>query len=142
MPGQLTARRRNAFMGALAGNCVAQAPWLPCPPLCAIMAVSMTRERISVSSISLNGGCLCGAVRYEVRGEPARFYHCHCRRCRKASGTGHASNIMLKPGEVTWLQGADRRVRYKLPEAERFATCSAACAAVRCRARCRSSGWW
>jgi hypothetical protein len=76
-----------------------------------------------MSSVSLNGSCLCGAVRYEVRGEPVRFYHCHCGRCRKASGTGHASNIMLKPGEVSWLQGEDRLVRYKVPEAERFATC-------------------
>jgi len=76
-----------------------------------------------MSEITLSGSCLCGAVRFEAVGEPARFYHCHCGRCRKASGTGHATNIMLKPGTVKWLQGEDLLGRYKVPEAERFATC-------------------
>jgi hypothetical protein len=34
------------------------------------------------------GGCLCGALRYEVRGEPLYMGHCYCRDCRKASGSG------------------------------------------------------
>ncbi len=42
---------------------------------------------------SLTGSCLCGEVRYTATGEESRFYHCHCKRCRKASGTGHASNL-------------------------------------------------
>jgi hypothetical protein len=34
------------------------------------------------------GGCLCGAVRYEARGEPTMTGHCYCGDCRKASGSG------------------------------------------------------
>jgi hypothetical protein len=34
------------------------------------------------------GGCLCGAVRYEARGEPTFMGHCYCGDCRKASGSG------------------------------------------------------
>lgn len=71
----------------------------------------------------LSGGCLCGAVQYSIRGEATRFYHCHCRRCRKASGTGHASNILVQPAEVSWPQGGEALGRFKLPEAERFSTC-------------------
>jgi hypothetical protein len=33
------------------------------------------------------GGCLCGAVRYSVRGEPVRVGRCHCTDCRKESGS-------------------------------------------------------
>jgi hypothetical protein len=33
------------------------------------------------------GGCLCGAVRYELEGEPFLVGLCHCLDCRKASGS-------------------------------------------------------
>ncbi|MFN2469680.1 MAG: GFA family protein [Gaiellaceae bacterium] len=33
------------------------------------------------------GGCLCGDVRYRVRGEPVHVGRCHCADCRKESGS-------------------------------------------------------
>jgi hypothetical protein len=36
------------------------------------------------------GGCLCGAVRYVVRGEPTHVGRCHCSDCRKRSGSAFA----------------------------------------------------
>ena len=33
------------------------------------------------------GGCLCGAVRYSVRGDPVHVRCCHCANCRKESGS-------------------------------------------------------
>jgi hypothetical protein len=38
----------------------------------------------SVSTIE--GGCLCGAVRYRALGNAYGITHCHCRTCRRASG--------------------------------------------------------
>lgn len=38
------------------------------------------------------GSCLCGKVRYEIEGELSDFGYCHCRSCRKASGSAHAAN--------------------------------------------------
>jgi len=32
------------------------------------------------------GGCLCGAVRYQLRGEPYVAGLCHCATCRKLTG--------------------------------------------------------
>jgi hypothetical protein len=32
------------------------------------------------------GGCLCGAIRYSVEGEPFHVGRCHCADCRKESG--------------------------------------------------------
>lgn len=69
---------------------------------------------------SLKGSCLCGAVKYEVAGESKRFFHCHCSRCRKATGTGHASNLFVQPGVLSWRKGEDQIRSFKLPEAKRF----------------------
>lgn len=33
------------------------------------------------------GGCACGTVRFEARGEPWRTGLCHCLTCRKAHGS-------------------------------------------------------
>jgi hypothetical protein len=34
----------------------------------------------------LEGGCLCGAVRYRVTKAPLDSGYCHCRMCQKSSG--------------------------------------------------------
>jgi hypothetical protein len=73
-----------------------------------------------MTQTTLHGTCLCGAVKYEATGEPRRFVHCHCSRCRKATGTGHASNVFLQPGSLRWLGGEERIRAYKVPEAKRF----------------------
>jgi hypothetical protein len=72
---------------------------------------------------TFRGSCLCGSVQYEINGDPQRFYHCHCSRCRKASGTGHASNLLVKPGAIKWIKGEEQIRSYKVPEAKRFTNC-------------------
>ncbi len=76
-----------------------------------------------MTQLKLSGSCLCGTVHYAITGEPKRFYHCHCQRCRKATGTGHASNLMIAPESITWISGEEALVRFKVPDAERFFTC-------------------
>lgn len=73
-----------------------------------------------MSEVQLSGSCLCGSITYEIHGESLLFAHCHCQRCRKASGTGHASNIILKPVSVKWTAGEQLLRRYKVPDAKRF----------------------
>jgi len=77
-----------------------------------------------MSKITVEGSCLCGSVAYEVVGETKRFTHCHCQRCRKATGTGHATFLVLSPQTgITWLKGKELLGKYKVPEAERFYNC-------------------
>src|SRR5690606_18208874 len=82
-------------------------------------SVSCFRGGENMATETLAGSCLCGSVRYTAIGEITRFYHCHCSRCRKATGTGHASNMFLK-GSLSWESGEDQVASYKVPEAERF----------------------
>ena len=42
------------------------------------------------------GGCLCGAVRYTLRGAPEYAAHCHCRSCQKAIGADFATWVGVK----------------------------------------------
>ncbi len=79
-------------------------------------------ERARVTEQTFSGSCLCGAVRYEITGNARSFFHCHCLRCRKASGTGHASNVILQPSAASWLSGEDQLGGYSVPEAKRFRT--------------------
>ena len=37
---------------------------------------------------SFTGGCACGAVGYQILGEPVFMNHCQCRDCQRTSGTG------------------------------------------------------
>ncbi len=41
------------------------------------------------------GGCVCGAIRYRVRGEPLRAYVCHCTFCQRFTGSAF--------GVLTWF---------------------------------------
>ena len=72
-----------------------------------------------MSEQQLSGSCLCGETRYSVQGDQARFFHCHCSRCRKATGTGHGSNVILN-GTLEWTAGDENVREYKVPDAKRF----------------------
>jgi hypothetical protein len=55
-------------------------------------------------SESYAGGCACGAIRYEIPGEPLVQNHCQCRDCQHKSGTGHGSYLTFPRAGVK-LQG-------------------------------------
>jgi len=69
---------------------------------------------------SVNGSCLCGAVTFEVEPPFKRMVHCHCSRCRKGTGTGHATNIYVHPPQLKWLSGEDAITKFDLPAARSF----------------------
>ena len=71
---------------------------------------------------SYSGSCLCGKIHYEVSEPFLKFQLCHCSRCRKITGSAHASNIMVPPEQFRWTQGEDQLGRFELEEAHHFAT--------------------
>lgn len=45
------------------------------------------------------GGCLCGAVRYTLSGEPRAIALCHCTHCQKQSGSTFSFNLVLRESD-------------------------------------------
>ena len=43
----------------------------------------------------LTGGCLCGAIRYDMAGEPVFSSQCHCRDCQRASGSAYIATMRV-----------------------------------------------
>jgi len=58
----------------------------------------------------MRGSCLCGQVHYTITGEPQLAAHCHCVDCRKSSGTGHCTHVVVTEdqfevqGEATFYE--------------------------------------
>lgn len=55
--------------------------------------------------MSQQGGCQCGAVRYEVNGTPQHVALCHCADCRKSSGAPAVAWAAFAEDEFKLLQG-------------------------------------
>ena len=64
------------------------------------------------------GGCLCGALRDEARGEPLHVGYCHCRSCRHHTGAPVAAMLVFRADRVRFPAGERRRYRSS-PEALR-----------------------
>ena len=76
-------------------------------------------------SKALTGSCLCGGVRFEVRGPFLRANHCHCSRCRKHSGAGASTQGRVRREQLRVLSGEDLVRIYKpAPDAAVKAFCS------------------
>ena len=61
----------------------------------------------------LEGGCFCGAVRYEIDGSLGRASACHCSRCRKAfSGASSAYAEIPVGSKLSWAIGEDQLIQY------------------------------
>ena len=53
------------------------------------------------------GGCLCGAVRFEVESFSGGIFKCHCSKCRKSFGGASSAAAMAPEGGFHWLQGEE-----------------------------------
>jgi hypothetical protein len=54
--------------------------------------------------MKIEGGCLCGKVRYSADAEPAFVGVCHCKNCQKGTGTAFSVVVAL-PKPTLSVQG-------------------------------------
>ncbi len=48
----------------------------------------------------MSGGCLCGALRYEIDGAPKFVTACYCTDCQKESGAGHLTLVAFEAAAI------------------------------------------
>lgn len=63
--------------------------------------------------MTFTGGCLCGAIRYEVTGEPVRAQICHCDDCRRSTGASCATNVFVHTSDLKVTKGEPRIFKHK-----------------------------
>ena len=56
----------------------------------------------------LDGGCYCGAVRYQISGPPEWSGHCHCRSCQKALGGAFVTWAKVAAEDFSVIKGEIR----------------------------------
>lgn len=49
---------------------------------------------------NINGGCLCGNIRYQIKQVPRTTIQCHCTNCQKQSGSAFSINLVVKMDSV------------------------------------------
>jgi hypothetical protein len=57
--------------------------------------------------LPLTGGCLCGAVRFEIDQPLVSASWCHCTRCQRRTGTPASVQGRVAPGSFRIVQGED-----------------------------------
>lgn len=69
--------------------------------------------------MTVEGGCLCGGVRFAIERAVGPFELCHCTRCRKASGSAFVAGLGVDVRDYRLLSGADLIGRFEAPVRER-----------------------
>ncbi|HZA65843.1 MAG TPA: GFA family protein [Geminicoccaceae bacterium] len=54
--------------------------------------------------LPLEGGCLCGAVRYRISAEPRSADYCHCHMCRRAAGAPVVARLTVPDAAFAWTK--------------------------------------
>jgi hypothetical protein len=73
-----------------------------------------------VETQNLAGGCLCGAVRYQITGTPVGSMICHCRTCRRLSAAPIMAWLTVPAQKFKYTTGTTRSFRSSPPVLRSF----------------------
>ena len=60
---------------------------------------------VAETTLPLFGGCLCGAVRFEITANPLLPCYCHCTMCQKQSGAPFVALATVPFDGFSFIQG-------------------------------------
>lgn len=73
--------------------------------------------------MKVQGGCLCGGVRYEIDGPLTDVSNCHCSMCRRHHGAAFATYVNVNIDHFRWLSGQDLLTVYETSPGNGWAFC-------------------
>jgi len=74
--------------------------------------------------VPLDGSCLCGGVRFEVREPFVKLSFCHCTTCKRISGGVGTANGRAPSEWIEVIQGRDLLTTYQPSEGSSKTFCS------------------
>ncbi|NTS76794.1 GFA family protein [Catenovulum sp. SM1970] len=69
------------------------------------------------------GSCQCGAIEYTLAGGIDSIIHCHCSRCRKATGSAYATNGFINAEDLNLTDKQQALTVYQSSEGKRKYFC-------------------
>ena len=57
------------------------------------------------TAMTQQGGCQCGAVRFQTTMEPVRALACHCTSCKRRTGSPYGVGVYFEESQVEFLAG-------------------------------------
>ncbi len=73
--------------------------------------------------MKLQGGCLCGGIRYEIDGPLTEVGNCHCSMCRRFHGAAFGTYGKVSAENFRWLSGQDLLSTYETSPGIGWAFC-------------------
>ena len=73
-------------------------------------------------SIIHQGGCACGACRYETKAQPVRARVCHCRYCQLRSGSPFGVGVWFNENQIKMLKSNYKQYQFTTESGNHFQT--------------------
>ena len=73
-----------------------------------------------MAGMTRQGGCVCGAVRYQAAGEPARSSVCSCTFCQRRTGSAFGFGAYFPEAQVKILKGELKAFEHRSDETGRW----------------------
>jgi hypothetical protein len=94
------------------------------------IGLQLANSQWRIGVVEYHGSRLCRAVKYRVVGEFESFYLCHCRYCRKDTGSAHAASSFSSTARLEWIKGEDNVRVFHVKKADHAKAFCASCGAA------------
>lgn len=73
-----------------------------------------------MNSLTQQGGCQCGAVRYRTTGQPKRVLACHCTSCKHRTGAAYGIGVYFDETDAEFTRGTMQTYEFRSDESGRW----------------------